>query len=138
VRTSEVRLLARNSANATQNRLSTTCRSSALSCTTFCSFSLSSNYLFTTNFSFQNHHIHSLIVNSKSNIYAPHTFNDALAMSLVLTAVHVLLELPHLGYENRSYTALIVHTGYHFLQTLLPLLVIQNFFAFPRLPSLKI
>lgn len=46
-------------------------------------------------------------------------------------AIHVLLELPHVGFENRSYEALMVHVAYHFVTTVVQLMVFNYFFKIP-------
>ena len=52
-------------------------------------------------------------------------------MALILMAIHVLLELPHVGFENRSYEALMVHVVYHFVTTVVQLMVFNYFFKIP-------
>ena len=41
--------------------------------------------------------------------------------TLLLALVHILLELPHVGFENRSYTALLIHVAYHVTSTFIQL-----------------
>lgn len=36
-------------------------------------------------------------------MYTPAGLNDIITMATVITAVHLLMELPHVGYEVRSY-----------------------------------
>lgn len=71
-------------------------------------------------------------------MYAPKTLNDLFGMVAVILMIHVLLEVPHISYENRSYTAFFVHTMYHALQTIVPILILKNFFNMPKLANMRV
>ena len=47
--------------------------------------------------------------------------------TLLLALVHILLELPHVGFENRSYTALLIHVAYHVTSTFIQLFLFSLF-----------
>jgi len=64
-------------------------------------------------------------------IFAPHTYNDVFMVALLMTVFHFIVELPHLGYELRSYGALVIHAGFHFFMFLIPLFVSKYFFLIP-------
>ena len=50
----------------------------------------------------------------------------------VITTIYILLEVPHVGFENRSYSAVGVHAAYHFVVTLVSLFIFNYFFQFPK------
>lgn len=71
-----------------------------------------------------------VIVNSFG--YTPHNSTEIFHLTLVMCAIHVLLELPHIGYEARPYESLFIHTLFHFCMTFFSLYIITFYFKIPR------
>jgi len=65
-------------------------------------------------------------------VYAPQNYTEICSMSLVLTVFHFITELPHIGYELRSYSALMIHAGFHFVMFALSLASTKYMFNIPK------
>lgn len=61
------------------------------------------------------------------NMYAPSNMSELVVMAIVLVIVHLIMEMPHIGYEIRSYGAVMIHATFHFFMTLMALFVINYF-----------
>jgi hypothetical protein len=56
---------------------------------------------------------------------------EIVLFSSVVVAVYVFFELPHVCYENRSHTSMVIHSSYHFTHTFTALLFYKLFYNMP-------
>ena len=70
-------------------------------------------------------------------MYALKKFNNVVMLTLFLTVTHILLELPHVGFENRSYKSFGIHAAYHLTHIFVQLLIIKYFFKIEKFEKIK-